>query len=156
MKDSYLAEEIRRVKNNDPDFLLLVKKLDDIHNEVVAEQRSPNANCLNHLDNYTTVLIMYVDDKPSGCASITDVIDEEVEIGRVVVLEEYRGRGIATKLLLEIEKIAKEKGAKAMILDTYNRLSNAVSLYKKLGFKEVEHFPWLSHSPYSICMRKYI
>lgn len=151
-----MKEEIKEVKNNDPDFLFLVKKLDDIHNEVVAEQRSPGANCLNHLEQYTTVLVMYIDDKPAGCVSITDVDDDEVEIGRVVVLEEYRGKGLATKLLSEIERIAKEKGAKAMILDTYNRLSNAVNLYKRLGFQEVEHFPWLSNSPYSICMRKYI
>jgi len=37
--------EIKKVENNNSDFSKLCKKLDDIHNEIVAEQRSLGANC---------------------------------------------------------------------------------------------------------------
>lgn len=38
----------------------------------------------------------------------------------------------------------------------YERLSDAIKLYKKLGFKVVEPFPELENLPYSICMSKTI
>ena len=79
-----------------------------------------------------------------------------IEIGRVFVSKKYRNKGIATKLFEAAEKQAKILNAKKLILDTYERLSDAVRLYKKLGFYQVEQFENLKHSPFSICMEKKI
>jgi len=148
--------EIKKVKNTNIDFLSLCKKLDDVHNEVVAEQRMAGASCCEGNEIYTNVYIMYDNDKPAGCLAFTDVEKDIIEIGRVYVCEEYRKHGIATKLFEYAEEIAKNNGATSLILDTYERLSNAVNLYKKLGFKIVPQFPELKDSPFSICMAKEI
>lgn len=77
-----------------------------------------------------------------------------VEIGRVYVLPEYRNKKIATKLFEEAFSIIQNEGNIAVTLNTYNRFKSAVYLYKKLGFKIVDTFPNLKHSPFSICMKK--
>ena len=148
--------EIRKVENTNRDFLELCKKLDDTHNTLVAEQRQPNANCCIGNEIYTNVYIMYDEETATGCIAFTDVTNEIVEIARVYVCEEYRKQGIATKLFENVEKIAKKNGAKILNLDTYERLSDAVKLYKKLGFEIVAPFPEIKDSPYSICMSKKI
>lgn len=148
--------ELMKVENTNTDFINLCKKLDDIHNKVVAEQRMPGANCCVGNDIYNNVYVMYDNKKPAGCLAFTDVEDGIVEIGRVYVCEEYRKLGIATKMFENAEKVAKSNGATLLILDTYERLANAVNLYKKLGFKIVPQFEKLKNSPYSICMSKQI
>ena len=39
------------------------------------------------------------------------------EVDRLVTLPQFRGQGIATKVLLAAEKLAQEKGAKTLVLD---------------------------------------
>jgi len=134
---------IKKVESTNIDFLNLCKKSDDIHNEIVAEQRMVGANCCEGNEIYTNVYIMYDNNKSVGCLAFTDVENGIVKIGRVYVCEEYRKHGIATKLFENAEKIAKSNGATSLILDTYERLANAVNLYLKLGFKIVPQFPEL-------------
>lgn len=85
---------IKEVTYDNDYFIELCKKLEKEHIDVVAEQRSPNGNCLNNLDKYTHVLLYFV-----GSLAISKPINNVVEIGRLYVLPEYRNKKIATKLL---------------------------------------------------------
>ncbi len=63
---------------------------------------------------------------------------EKNNVGHIVsiaVSRDYRGRGIGRKLLEELERRLKNKGAKDFKLEV--RISNriAISLYTKLGYK---------------------
>lgn len=62
---------------------------------------------------------------------------DEFFISNLAVFEEYRGMGIAVKLLDSIEKSVLEKGMKKLSL--YVEIDNihAKSIYEKYGFKEV-------------------
>lgn len=146
--------EIKTVSNKNIDFIKLCKELDNVHNTIVAEQRAANSNCLFELDIYKNVYVMYYNEQAVGCIAFTDVINGNIEIGRVYVREEYRNQGIATKIFDKVLKSSIEKGANSLILDTYERLEDAVRLYKKWGFKLVPQFDNLKDSPYSICMKK--
>lgn len=146
--------EIKTVSNNNDDFIQLCKELDDVHNIIVAEQRAANSSCLYELEIYKNVYVMYYNELAVGCIAFTDVIDGNIEIGRVYIREQYRNQGIATKIFKKVLDSAIEKGAKSLTLDTYERLENAVRLYKKWGFKIVPQFDNLKDSPYSICMKK--
>lgn len=55
-------------------------------------------------------------------------------LNHVCVKEEYRRHNIATKMLIEIEKICKERGCKTMELWSNNVRIAAHSCYKKYGF----------------------
>lgn len=60
---------------------------------------------------------------------------KEVYISDLIVLEQYRGRGIGTKLLEAVEKYFENKGFEIISLSTYE--FQAPEFYKKYGF-EVE------------------
>jgi GNAT superfamily N-acetyltransferase len=55
----------------------------------------------------------------------------------VFVHPNYRKMGIAKRLLNQAFALAKEKGAKKINLNVYPTSTNAINLYKKLGFAEV-------------------
>jgi ribosomal-protein-alanine N-acetyltransferase len=65
------------------------------------------------------------------------VLFETAETDIVAVDENYRRKGLGTKLLTELETQAKARGAERMLLEV--RVSNepAKSLYQKQGYKEV-------------------
>ena len=58
---------------------------------------------------------------------------EEVHIGDLIVLEEYRNKHIGSKLIEEVEKYHKNKGFKNINLTTYG--FQAPEFYKKCGYK---------------------
>ena len=146
--------EIKSVSNNNSDFIQLCVELDNVHNTIVAEQRAANSSCLYELETYKNVYVMFYGEKAVGCIAFTDVINGNIEIGRVYVREEHRNQGIATKIFEKVLKEAIKKAANSLILDTYERLEDAVRLYKKWGFEVVQQFDNLKDSPYSICMMK--
>jgi GNAT superfamily N-acetyltransferase len=55
----------------------------------------------------------------------------------VFVDPEYRNRGIASRLLGNACTIAKTKGATKVNLNVYVTSTNAIALYKKLGFRDI-------------------
>ena len=76
------------------------------------------------------------DSKTAGYIGLY-IIAEDCDIANVAVLPQFRGRGIAKKLIEHAESHAKEKGVKKLMLEV--RASNipAISLYEKLGFSVV-------------------
>ena len=52
-------------------------------------------------------------------------------IGRVVVLPEYRGKGLGKQTVLEAEKWLKEKGYYTAVVESR---TVAVDFYKKIGY----------------------
>ena len=64
--------------------------------------------------------------------------DDELFISNIAVFEEYRGKGIATKLLDKAEEIAIEKGLNKLSLYVETDNLHAKRVYEKRGFKEVK------------------
>jgi len=62
---------------------------------------------------------------------------EAVEVKRMFVTANFRGKGIAANILLELEKWAKELGYKKCILETGERQVEAVKLYHKSNYKRM-------------------
>ena len=87
---------------------------------------------LLHRD-YCIYLVAEVDGKVAGCAGMTDICHEG-NIDNVVVAKQYRGRGIAQRLLEELLRAGAERGIKAFTLEV--RVSNAaaIHIYEKAGF----------------------
>lgn len=87
-------------------------------------------------DNDSSKYVILLDDTyPISTARFYEFDKETALVGRVVVLEEYRKKGIGAKTMLEAEKWIKELGYKKIVIDS--RLE-AVDFYKKLGYIIVE------------------
>ncbi len=60
------------------------------------------------------------------------------EVENMYVEENFRGKGIGTKLIKKFIKLAKDKGAKLVKVSAFCKNTSAQRFYKHLGFSEVE------------------
>lgn len=83
--------------------------------------------------SYCLYLVAEADGRVVGSCGMT-ISCNEGSIDNVVVAEEFRGRGIAQKLLRELFALGEAKGVEAFTLEV--RVSNApaIHVYEKMGF----------------------
>jgi DNA-binding MarR family transcriptional regulator/GNAT superfamily N-acetyltransferase len=86
------------------------------------------------------VLLARLDEEPIGCVGLYEPEPGVCEIKRMWVHESARGLGIARRLLVELEALARQRGACAIRLETNKSLTEAIALYRSAGFVEVPPF----------------
>lgn len=86
------------------------------------------------------LLIAIHNDKISGCVSLRAIDDNICEMKRLYVKPEFRGFGIGKKLALAIIEKGKDLGYKYMRLDTIEFMEQAIKLYERLGFYDIEAY----------------
>ena len=112
----------------------------------------------NQLDEIKEAVVVYVDGKAAGAGAIREYqygdIDNATELKRVFVRDEFQGKGIGTKLVLELIEWAKELGYRKLILETGELLQESCHVYRKVGFNKMDNYgPYVS-MPESLCMMK--
>ena len=89
---------------------------------------------------YGRLYIAYSNNKAAGCIALRKFENDGCEMKRLFVRPEYRHLKIGKKLVDKIIEDARELKYKYMVLDTLSNLHEAVSLYRKSGFQEVEAY----------------
>ena len=84
----------------------------------------------------TKYIVLLDDGYPVATCRFYENGNGNVTLGRVVVLPEYRGKGLGFRVVEEAEKWIKELGYSAVEIDSR---TNAVGFYEKLGYKLVCH-----------------
>lgn len=82
--------------------------------------------------------LLRVDGEAAGCIALRKLDDDSCEMKRLYVRPQYRGSGFGRLLAEKIISDAREIGYKHMLLDTLPFLREAIDMYKKLGFYEIE------------------
>lgn len=72
-----------------------------------------------------------------GTVSLLKIDEITFELSKMAVTDGVQGLGIGQKLLEHCLKIAKQKGIKKLLIYSNRKLSSALYLYQKFGFKEV-------------------
>ena len=75
-----------------------------------------------------------------GCAALRRFDDRSCEMKRMFVSPAAQGRGAGRALGTELIRAARAEGYTSMYLDTGARQTEARSLYRSLGFAEVEPY----------------
>lgn len=91
--------------------------------------------------------IAWVNNQPAGCIALrklSEMEGEACEMKRLYVRPEFRGYGIAARLVETILQDAIEVGYRAIYLDTLSFLQDAIRLYFRFGFYEI---PPYNNSP---------
>ena len=86
--------------------------------------------------------------QPVGCGALKLHGEQPAEIKRMWVDDSARGLGLGRRLLAELEEYAAEHGARVLRLETNRTLTEAVSLYRSHGYRDVEAFndePYAHH-----------
>jgi DNA-binding MarR family transcriptional regulator/predicted GNAT family N-acyltransferase len=81
-----------------------------------------------------------------GCGGILCVDDDTAEIKRMWVHAEWRGLGLAGRLLAQLESIARQLGRTRVVLDTNESLAEAIAMYHRFGYAAIERY---NDNPYA-------
>ncbi len=92
-------------------------------------------NEFDEIDNEAAHIVLYDEEEVpvATCRVFWDSSMNAYVLGRLAVIEEYRGKSIGSIMLKEAEIYVKKKGGKTIILHAQCR---AVEFYKKSGFIE--------------------
>lgn len=78
--------------------------------------------------------------KVIGTVAIKKMDEEKCELKALFLLKKYQGEKLGYKMAKHGIQRAKELGYQEIFLDTIKTSTNAISLYKKLGFKETNRY----------------
>ena len=101
-----------------------------------------------------TFLVATVDGEVVGCGAVRLLDDADAEMKRMYVTPPFRSRGIGRALLVALEDEARSLGAKRLVLETGERMPEAVALYERTGFTVIPPFGEYVGAPLSLCMAK--
>ena len=135
------------------DFITLTNELDQEFTDKNGEKQKIYDQ-YNKVDAIKDIIVAYDNDKAIGCGSIKRYEDTTYEVKRMYVQKGYRGQAISKKILRRLEEEARKKGIETLILETSKTFTEAVSLYKRMGYKETEQYGQYKGLELSLCMRK--
>ena len=81
-------------------------------------------------------LLARSDDQISAGGAFHRLADGSCEMKRLYVAERFKGRGIGRQLAQALIDAARADGFKLMRLDTGRLLTEAIAMYRKLGFRD--------------------
>lgn len=142
-----------RTTSEDADFRKMVYALDEdlnLRNGDIQRQYDQ----YNKIDRIKHAMVIYFDDKPVGCGCFKKFDDEMVEMKRMFVLPEMRGKQLAARMLQELEKWAIEESNTVAVLETGRRQIEAQRLYSIAGYFRTENYGQYIGMEDSICYRK--
>ncbi|WP_457101307.1 MFS transporter [Microbacterium sp. P5_E9] len=130
-------------------------RLDDIPPEVAA--RVGQALSVDPDTIVATIIAVDAEGDPVGHAALRDLGGElagSLEVKRVFVAPPVRGTGVSRLLMGELERIAADRGAERLILQTGDRQPDAIALYEKIGYTPIPVYPPYVEITFSHCFEK--
>ena len=146
-------QTIIRTTSDNQDFKKLILKLDELLQITDGAEHSFFAQ-FNKVENIKNVVVCYENKKAIGCGAFKVTDNQTVEIKRMFVDPNFRGKGVASIVLKELEIWAKEEHYSVIILETGRKLENAISLYKKSGYSITKNYEQYIGVESSVCFRK--
>jgi putative acetyltransferase len=90
------------------------------------------------------LLLAKAGDDVAGCVAVRSLGGGRCEMKRLYVRPAYRARGLGRSLALAVLAEARRLGHSSMVLDTLDWMSEALALYRSLGFAETAPY---THNP---------
>jgi GNAT superfamily N-acetyltransferase len=128
-----------RTTSQNPDFTNLVKLLDADLKIRDGEDHAFYAQ-INQIAILNSALVCYLNNSVVGCGAFREIDSKTVEIKRMFVNPDSRGKGIASAVLKELELWASELNYTQTILETGINQPEAIALYKKSGYEIISNY----------------
>jgi len=142
-----------KTDSHNTNFKTLVKELDAYLSITDGDDHSFYSQ-FNKLDKINHVIIVFINDTPVGCGAIKEYDSQSMEIKRMYTQTAYRGTGIASRVLSELEKWAFDLKYKRCILETGINQQEAIALYKKNNYRLIDNYGQYAGIKNSFCFEK--
>lgn len=146
-------QRIVRTDSENPDFVHLVSLLD----AELAKRDGDEHAFYDQFNKITTIkhtVVIHEGDKPIACGAIKEFDRHHMEVKRMYTIPEYRGQGVASKILHELEQWTVELGYSSCVLETGKRQPEAIALYLKRGYGQTANYGQYVGIANSVCFRK--
>jgi GNAT superfamily N-acetyltransferase len=144
---------IQRTDATNQDFVELVK-----HLNADLALRDGEAHTFyaqyNTIDKIKYVVLAYENGQVAGCGAIKEYGPTTMEVKRMYTKPGNRGKGIATKVLAELEEWSREMSFEKCLLETGKKQPEAIGLYKKNGYKPIPNYGQYVGVEDSVCFAK--
>jgi GNAT superfamily N-acetyltransferase len=139
------------VRSSDASLLVarLDAELDRRYGPVQGQFTAANA-----LADQTRFLVGYVAGRPVACGAFRPMDAVAAEIKRMYVEPEFRGRGIARRVLVELEERARRDGFSRTRLETGIYQPEAIRLYESAGYRRIDNYGVYAGCADSVCFEK--
>lgn len=144
---------IERTTSEHPGFVALVRHLDAYLAKIDGDEHAFYAQ-YNKIAALQNVVVAFEGETPIGCGAFKPFDEKTVEVKRMYVLPEWRGKGVAPKILAELETWASELGYTRCVLETGLRMPDAVAFYSKNGYARIPNFGQYAGVENSACFEK--
>jgi GNAT superfamily N-acetyltransferase len=132
------VECVEEVLPDDPRVLALYAELGREADQARAVPLVPDTRPPADLVPPRAVLLLIsLDDEPVAIGGVRDLDRNVAEVKAMYVAPPARRRGLARRLLGQLETIAAARGCGAVRLDTAAMLGPAVALYESAGYERV-------------------
>lgn len=135
--------------------MYLIKEFEDRYNEEVNDfiisvfveeygfeecrEELENQNNYEYIENGGNLwLALDEDGKIVGTIALRKENDKEVELKKLYVRRDYRGKGLSKELYNLALNKTRENDFNRIFLGTYDKLDTAIKFYTKRGFTEIE------------------
>lgn len=142
-----------RTDSQDKDFQELVRLLDEDLSVRDGADHAFYAQ-FNKIDAIKNAIVAYHAERAVGCGAFKEFDANSVEIKRMFVPAEDRGKGVAAEILKELEKWASELNFQFAVLETGHKQPEAIRLYQKSGYQLIPNYGQYEGVENSVCMRK--
>lgn len=107
----------------------------EIEKECFETPWSLNAFKMELKSDIALYIVARDEDKVVGYGGLWNILNEG-HITNIAVSEEFRNKGIGSKILSELIEVSKSKNTSSMTLEVRRNNESAKHLYKKYGFEE--------------------
>jgi putative acetyltransferase len=143
---------LTRTSSKNRDFQKLTALFDEYLIDIDGDEKDFFAQYNQvYLEN---VIICYDNNIAIGCGAFKKHENNIVEIKRMFVHPDFRGKGISKLILDELENWAIQLENNQFILETSVKLETAIGLYQKSGYLSIENYGQYIGVKSSYCMKK--
>lgn len=146
---------VKRADTDHPDFIQLISELDQYLAAIDGDDHT-FYNQYNGISTLKHVVIFYENDCALACGAIKRYDENRMEIKRMYTRPSARGKGVASKVLTELEIWSAELGAHSCILETGINQKEAIQLYRKMRYTEIENYGQYAGVENSFCFEKIV
>ena len=108
----------------------------------------------NRLPDGTMFIVGYVAGRPVACGALRPMDAVAAEVKRMYVEPEFRGRGLARRVLADLEQRARLAGFVCTRLETGIHSPEALRLYESAGYRRIDNWGTYAGNPDSFCFEK--